>query len=239
MKAVKRISLTGLLLIILAFNSYATWSIIVIDPKTREIGIAGASCTYSVYGIGAIVPNKGAVIVQAMSNGDAREKGVEMIMAGAAPEKILAALRDPEFEPEEQQYAILCMNYLGNPVTYTGQSAPTHKGALTARGISVQGNTLSSPDELQAVLDAALKAQKKSLSIENILLLALEAGAKFGGDKRCGETKASSAFLTVVKPDDDIQKPFLNLVIYRTEDNVNAVEALRKKFDKWNAQLRK
>jgi uncharacterized Ntn-hydrolase superfamily protein len=50
------------------------------------------------------------------------------------------------------------------------------------------------------VLNAAIKAQKDSLSIEDVLILALEAGAKFGGDKRCGDTKALSAFLTIAKP---------------------------------------
>jgi uncharacterized Ntn-hydrolase superfamily protein len=61
----------------------ATWSIIVIDLKTKEIGIAGASCSRSVYGIGAIIPGKGAVIVQASSNSEARRKGVQMIIAKA------------------------------------------------------------------------------------------------------------------------------------------------------------
>ena len=66
----------------------------------------------------------------------------------------------------------------------------------------MQGNTLTHPEELQAIFDAAVKAQKDSLPIQDILMLALEAGAKSGGDKRCGERKASSAFVTVSKPDD-------------------------------------
>ena len=65
------------------FQATATWSIIVADPKTKQIGIAGASCTRSVYGIGAIVPGKGAIVVQAMSNGAARLQGFRMIMDGA------------------------------------------------------------------------------------------------------------------------------------------------------------
>ena len=79
-------------------SSYATWSIIIIDKKTNEIGIAGASCTYNCYGIGKIVPNMGAIIVQAMSNNQAREKGVEMILAESTPGQIIQALRDPEFD---------------------------------------------------------------------------------------------------------------------------------------------
>lgn len=233
MKPLKPIYLLLLLLTVFVLPSYATWSIIVIDPKTKAIGIAGASCTYSVYGIGAIVPGKGAIVVQAMSNPLARAQGVKMIMADANPEDILKALKDPVFDPEEQQYAIMSVNYPEKPLTYTGTSAPPHKGALTKKGISVQGNTLADSGELEAVLNTAAKAQKDSLRIEEILMRALEEGAKLGGDKRCGETKASSAFLTVAKPDDDRRHPYLNLVIYGTDERVNAVEALRQKYNKW------
>ncbi len=224
---------------VMALNIYATWSIIVIDSKTKEIGIAGASCTYSVYGIGAIVPGKGAIVVQAMSNFFARKKGVEMIMANAAPEEILNAIKDPMFDPENQQYAIICLNYITTPITYTGSSTTPNKGAITAKGISVQGNTLTNSDELQSVLDAAIKAQKDSLSIEELLMFALEAGAKLGGDKRCGDIKALSAFITVAKPNDDPKKPYLNLIIYGTNEKVNAVEALRQKFNNWKIEVHK
>ncbi|HVF82465.1 MAG TPA: DUF1028 domain-containing protein, partial [Flavisolibacter sp.] len=113
---------------------------------------------------------------------------------------------------------------------------PSAKGAVTAKGISVQGNTLTNAEELKAVLDAALKAQKASLPIQEVLMLALEAGAKTGGDKRCGNRKASSAFITVAKPGDDPKKPYLNLVVNGTDEKANAVEALRKKFDDWKAK---
>jgi len=236
MKNVKRLCLTLVLLAGFCIPSYCTWSIIVIDPVTKEIGIAGASCTYSVYGIGAIVPGKGAIIVQAMSNPFARMKGFKMIMANASAKEILEAIKDPYFDPEEQQYAIICVNDLAHPHTYTGSENPTYKGALTAKGISVQGNTLASAKELQAVLDAVKKAQKDSLPMQEVLMLALEAGAKLGGDKRCGEIKASSAFITVAKPGDDAKKPYLNLVVYGNGEKVNAVEALRKKLNAWKAK---
>lgn len=239
MKIIHRFFLTYLVLIISVVQAYATWSIIVIDPRTKEIGIAGASCTYSVYGIGAIIPGKGAVIVQAMSNGAARAKGLQLIMADAPPEQILEAMKNPQFDPEHQQYAIVCVNYPDKALTYTGSETTAAKGALTEKGISVQGNTLTNPNELQAVMTAALNAQRASLSIEDVLMLALEAGAKFGGDKRCGDRKASSAFLTVARPNDVRQKPYLNLIVNGTDDTVNAVDALRQKFENWKRKLSK
>jgi len=231
----KNLFLTILFLTAFCLSSFATWSIIVVDPKTKEIGIAGASCTVSVYGIGRIMPGKGAIVVQAMSNAFARLQGFRMIMDGDTPNAILKKLREPQYNPEEQQYAIVCMNDIDHPATYTGTKATSHAGTLTAKGISVQGNTLTNDNELQAIFDAALKAQKDSLPIQDILMIALEAGAKTGGDKRCGERKASSAFLTVSKPD-DVEKHWLNLVIYGNDNHTHAVEALRRKFDDWKFQ---
>jgi uncharacterized Ntn-hydrolase superfamily protein len=235
MKTIRHLFFSMLLLTVLHLPSFATWSIIVVDPKTKEIGIAGASCTVSVYGIGLIVPGKGAIVVQAMSNSLARLQGFNMIRDGATPAAILAKIRHPDYDPEQQQYAVLCMNDIKHPATYTGTKTTSYGGTLTGNGISVQGNTLTHPEELQAIFDAAVKAQKEGLSIQDVLMLALEAGAKAGGDKRCGERKASSAFLTVSKAG-DVEKHWLNLVVYGNDDHTHAVEALRHKFDDWKAQ---
>lgn len=139
----KRFIFSFILSVTLTYHAKATWSIIVIDPKTKEIGIAGASCTFSVYGIGGIIPGKGAVVVQAMSNKAARNKGLQMILADASPEEILKAISDPAFDPEEQQYGIVCLNNIDHPQTYTGSETTDDKGTVTSKGISVQGNTLS------------------------------------------------------------------------------------------------
>lgn len=223
-----------LLLTVLSLPSFATWSIIVVDPKTKLIGIAGASCTPSVYGIGAIMPGKGAIVVQANGNAFAKLTGFKMIMAGDKPATILEKLRTPEFDPEHQQYAIISLDDYSHPVTYTGTQAIAYASTLTGNGITVQGNMLTNPDEVQVIFDAAVKAQKDSLPIQDILLIALEAGAKSGGDKRCGERKAASSFLTVSKPE-DIDKHWLNLVV--TDDGrSHAVEALRRKYDDWKSK---
>ncbi|GAB3274639.1 hypothetical protein GCM10027347_47650 [Larkinella harenae] len=218
----------------LSLPAFATWSIILIDAKTGKIGIAGASCTYNCYGIGRIVPGKGAIIVQAMSNHEARQKGLEMIRAGFTPKEIVAALKKPEFDFEQQQYAVVTLNHLSAPATYTGSETHASKGTLTANGVSVQGNTLVSEQELQAILNTVLKGQRESLRIEEILMRALEAGAETGGDKRCGEQRASSAFLMVAQPGDHPNRLSLNLQIFgQPKGGPNAVSLLRKKYERW------
>ena len=71
-----------------------------------------------------------------------------------------------------------------------------------------------------------------SLNIADILMNSLEAGSLSGGDKRCGEQKASSAFIMVAKPGDT--KPYIDLNIFgQRKGGQNAVDMLRKKFEKW------
>jgi uncharacterized Ntn-hydrolase superfamily protein len=231
----KKIVLALILFVIYSNDSFATWSIIIIDSRTNEIGIAGASCTYNCYGIGKIVPNVGAIIVQAMSNNQAREKGIEMILAESAPERVIQALRHPDFDPERQQYSVVTIKYINSPGTYTGDSTKQFNGALTKSGVSVQGNTLTSDNTLEFIMRAVEEGQKKSLNISDILMNALEAGALSGGDKRCGEQKASSAFIIVARPND--KKPHLDLNIFgQGKGGQNAVEMLRKKYEKWKSK---
>jgi uncharacterized Ntn-hydrolase superfamily protein len=230
-----KVFLAVFIFILSATKAFATWSIIMIDPKTKVIGISGASCTYNCYGIGRIIPDMGAIIVQAMSNNQARQKGMEMILAESSPDQIIQALRNPDFDPEKQQYAVVTIKYIDSPATYTGDSAKLFKGALTKSGVSVQGNTLTSATELRIIMDAVEKGQKDALSVAEILMSALEAGSSAGGDKRCGEQKASSAFIMVAKPGN--KKPYINLNVFgQGKGGQNAVIMLRKKFEKWKSK---
>lgn len=232
----KKLIVTLLCLSAFYNNSFATWSIIIIDTKTKEIGIAGASCTSNCSGIGSIIPGTGAIVVQAMSNYNAHDMGRRAIISGHPIEGILEALREGRFDPEHQQYAIITLRQM-NPVTYTGDSTIFYKGSLTSNGISVQGNLLSNENVLKAIFDAAVQGQKDSLSIHEILIKAIEAGSEAGGDKRCGEQRAQSAFMKVAKPGNNSKNLFLDLVIKDLpKGGQNPVVLLRKEYEKWTKE---
>ena len=233
-----KILLTLAVLLIANTHVFATWSIIVIDQKTKEIGIAGASCTRNCYGIGEILPGVGAVIVQAMSNNQARGKGMEMILSGRSPEEIIKVLREPFYDPERQQYAIVSLRHFDAPATYTGTSTHDFGGTLTGPGFSVQGNTLTGENVLHEIYQAVQRGQREGFRIDRILMLALEAGARAGGDKRCGKQTATSAFITVARPGD--KKPYLNLQIFgQRRGGPNAVSLLSSKYGKWAVNITK
>jgi uncharacterized Ntn-hydrolase superfamily protein len=206
-----------------------TWSIVAVDFETGQIGIAGASCTHNVQGIGEVIPGVGVVVVQGMSSDDARDLGMKLLAEGRSPEDIVKAMRNPKFDPEDQQYAVVSMTRDHLPATYTGHQTDTWKGAATAKGVSVQGNSLVSED----VVANTLKTFHQSKGdLAERLVRALAAGAEAGGDKRCGDQRARSAFVTVFLKDDPASTPWFHLVVYGTKKGGEpAVEHLVNEFD--------
>ena len=94
---------------------------------------------------------------------------------------------------------------------------------------------MTSESELKIIMEAIEKGRNESLPLAEILMRALEAGSVAGGDKRCGDQRASSAFIIVARPGD--RKPYLDLNIFgQGKGGQNAVDLLRKKFERWKAR---
>lgn len=214
----------------------ATWSITAVDPRTRQVGIAGASCTNFVYGIAGVAPGKGVIVAQAMSNMEAKSLGMKMLSEGASPQAVLAAITDPAFDSDfsEQQYGIVALGFEDKPATYTGADTPGWKGDLRGYGVSVQGNILTDEKVLRHALAAFREASKDSkTSLADRLLAALEAGTKGGGgDRRCGEQRARSAFVVVESATPNGKRPFLLINVTGQEaGSANPLGLLRRKYD--------
>lgn len=229
--------LTAISLLLLLPNlAMATWSITAVDPKTREVGIAGASCTDFVFGIAGVAPGKGVIVAQAMSNMAAKGVGVKMLLEGASPQDVIAAITNPEFDLNFslQQYGVAALGFENKPATYTGADTDGWKGAAQGYGVSVQGNILTDAKVVSDALGAFEVASKNSkMSLADRLMAALEAGAASGGDSRCGAQKARSAFVIVAKPTDDIKAPYLRINIPGQEEGgANAVRLLRRAYDR-------
>jgi len=215
----------------------ATWSITAVDPKTREVGIAGASCTDFVFGIAGIAPGKGVIVAQAMSNMAAKKVGIKMLLEGASPQDAIRAINNPEFDLNFslQQYGIAALGFENKTATYTGKDIDGWKSTAQGYGVSVQGNTLTGPEVVSDALSAFEAASKYGeMRLADRLMAALEAGAARGGDSRCGKQKARSAFIIVARPTDDMQTPYLRINIPGQEEGgANPIKLLRRKYDQW------
>lgn len=230
------------LCLVLSKITFATWSILVLDSNTRTIGVAGASCTFQVYGIAKIITGKGAIIAQAYSDDGITNQGLEMLRNGASPKDILNKLINSGIDREVpfRQYGIATFNYYNNPVTFTGDSISYYPFAATASGpgISVQGNTLADSIVVREVYKAVIAARNKGLEITEVLMIALEVGSKYGGDNRCGTQTATTAFIQIVKPTDT----YCSYLRLRTDGikkgGPNAVKVIKQELNRLKKQLR-
>jgi uncharacterized Ntn-hydrolase superfamily protein len=215
----------------------ATWSIAAVDGESGEVGAAGASCAFDVWTIAGLSPGRGVVVAQARVNMTAREQAVGLLAAGAGPDRVLAALTDPDFDASYQS------RQYGAAVLGDGVAAGAFTGAETTGvaadgqgvGVTVQGNCLASEEVVAAALAAYGKAAgRKDLSLSDRLLAALEAGSRAGGDARCGEKRSLSAFVAVSRPADERAAPYLSLKVRSAQD---AVPLLRRNYETWKKNM--
>lgn len=236
----RRAAVLAALLMAVPRPAHATWSITAVDPRTREVGIAGASCTPNVLGIAGVVPGRGVIAAQALTNGRARERGMEMLRAGASPAEIVRTVTDSTFDPVYyfQQYGVAALGHA--PAAYTGAETDAWKGHEVDADVSVQGNILVGPQVVRDAMAAFRAAAADSvLTLADRLLLALEAGAAAGGDARCPGQTALSAFLLVSGPDDRRDAQHLRLYVNgQSGAGANPVGLLRQRYDEWRRLIR-
>jgi len=221
---------------LLPSTASATWSIVIRDPATQRIGVAGASCTGYVYGIMGLLPGRGVVIAQAISSDSAMQQAMKLLNQGASPDSIWRVIGNPAFDPQLpiRQYAVATLR--GEIVQYTGAGTPDYHGDRRAPNVLVQGNTLPGPEVLDRVMVAIQHAQAEQRSLEEVLMAGLQAGADAGGDKRCGAQRAMSSFLVVAGADEPVGRPYLSIIVFGADSaGVNAVDFLHAKFSEWQA----
>lgn len=199
----------------------ATWSIVAVDPATREVGVAGASCIARAYAIAGLAPGRGAIAAQAMLNLAARHRGRKLLADGASPQAVIAAVASPRFDSfagidtsRLRQYGVAALGFEDASAAFTGSWTFAWQGQALAPGVSVQGNLLAGPAVVQQALTAFTAPPPPGAArLADRLLRALEAGAAAGGDSRClPEQAALSAFLMVAAPGDAPGSPSLRLV---------------------------
>jgi uncharacterized Ntn-hydrolase superfamily protein len=181
-----------------------TWSVVAVDPKTGDVGVAVASCVGSnVDMVAALVPGKGAAATQAGFDIKNRNKVFELIKGGATAEEVIAQVTDPKWDSQtnRRQYGVLTMH--NGFVRAAGFTTPERQGLMPgeggvaryagvmadpSRGVSSQGNTLASHEVVQRPLDAYRWEDPTGFNtLPDRLIRALEAGSIAGGDVRCNQ----------------------------------------------------
>ena len=181
-----------------ASPAFATWSVIAVDQKTREVVIASATCVPQAAFAGfpakglmdvqaIVVPGKGVAAAQAGVDRTRKNQQLifDEIVKGTDPGRILDMLKeDPSIET--RQYAIVDLQ--GRMTGFSGQknlaSSLSRQQQVPGTGIyfSVQGNILAG-DEVVTSAMSAFGDTKGTLA--DRVMAAMEAADAKGGDKRC------------------------------------------------------
>lgn len=170
-----------------------TFSVVAWDPVESSWGVAVAS---KYLAVGAMVPaaefQVGALATQAWTNMAFRTAGLELLRSGLGAHEVVKALLATDDEPGLRQLGVVDRH--GTAAAWTGERCSAYAGDRTGDGFAIQGNLLTGPEVLEAMV-AAWHAGGTALP--GRLLATLAAGDAAGGDRRGRQ----SAALYVVGPD--------------------------------------
>jgi len=157
-----------------------TFSIIALDIKTKDLGIAVASGSIAV---GTRVPwikkNIGAIATQAYTNINYGIQGLRLLEQGLSPEEALKHLLSKDPEREKRQVGIIDIK--NRKIVHTGKYCPYWNGHIVGENYIILGNLIRGEKVLNE-MERAFKETKGHIALK--LINALVAGEKAGGDRR-------------------------------------------------------
>lgn len=184
-----RFALALLALAGLTVPAQATWSIVVLNTKTREVCVAGATCLAGmdlIRILPVVVVGEGGASAQSVSDDTGQNRLViwNGILAGEEPARILDFLSKSDSIHKARQYGIVSMS--GLPATHTGDNAgkanPDVSGIVGDWVYAIQGNVLAGDEVVFAARDALLSTDGDMITR---VMAGMEAARAFGGDGRC------------------------------------------------------
>ncbi|WP_426244164.1 DUF1028 domain-containing protein [Nocardioides sp. LHG3406-4] len=168
-----------------------TFSIVARSDDGESWGVAVASKFLAVgSAVPAAVAGVGAIATQASANVAYKGLALSHLDEGATAGVALQRLLEEDDGRDHRQVGIVDVD--GNAVSHTGRECFDWAGGVTGAGFAIQGNILTGPE----VVDAMLAAWEGSVgtAFERRLLAAMEAGDRTGGDRR---GRQSAALLVV------------------------------------------
>ncbi len=218
-----------------------TFSIVAVDPRTKEVGSAGASCIGNSLRISDVIEGVGAIHTQAFYLEANQQTAHDRMVAGDSPQQIIdyVTTHDAENNSTIRQYGVVDLVGGGRSAGYSGVNTNDYKNHLTGPTYSIQGNILIGPvvlDSMQYIFTHT------SGSLADRLMATLLAAKIPGADSRCLSQgrSALSAFIRVVRVGDRN-----NQYLFRDVDNVppininpiDPIDSLKKIFDAWKDSL--
>jgi uncharacterized Ntn-hydrolase superfamily protein len=184
---------------------FHTFSIVAVDPATRETGVAVTTRNPCV---GNAVPwvraGVGAVATQGGTRVEYGPELLDLLAKGVAPQKALDRLVAADPDRERRQVGVIAIDGRSAQWTGKGQYGSESRGDWVAQTsgatFAVQGNSLVSPDVVKAVAAAFQASAGSPRHLADRLIEALNAGQQLGGDGRHGETQSAAVLVADPRP---------------------------------------
>ena len=204
-------------------NLIATFSIVAYDSHEKACGIAVAS---KFPGVGAVVPwaeaNSGAVATQSYANTTFGPTGLALMKKGVTASETLEQLLEDDQERELRQVGMV--DPAGNAVSFSGKKCMDWAGGTTGKNFAAQGNILTGPETIDAMVEAFLEAEG---NLPTRLYQSLLAGDRAGGDRRGRQSVA----ILVVKESGGYGGFNDRWLDYRVDDHEDPVPRLGELID--------
>src|ERR1700712_5493783 len=164
-----------------------TWSLIALDRKTGELGIAAATKCFAVGArIPFVAPGFGAIATQALVNPFYGIDGLEHLRTGYAPDQVLDFLVKVDAGHAHRQAHVI--DTKGRIAAHTGGFCLAWAGHVQGDACSVAGNMLAGPKVIERTLEAY--SDNSHLPLAQRIIVAMQAGQASEGDRR-GKQSAS------------------------------------------------
>ena len=158
-----------------------TFSIVASNPSTKELCIATSTGLVAVGNlVPSILPNVGAICVQAMLKPSYRETILDLMKKSSSNESAInTALKN---DKKKQHRQIIAVNAKGQTYVFSGQRMINICDSCMEDNFAIAGNMLASASVISSMKTAFLN--NSSVFFPKRLLLTLIAGENAGGDKR-------------------------------------------------------
>ena len=184
---------------------FHTFSIIAVDPATKETGVAVTTRNPCV---GNAVPwvraGVGAVATQGGTRVEYGPELLDLLAKGMSPREALDRLLAADQDRERRQVGVIAIDGRSAQWTGAGQKGAESRGDWTAEvagaTFAVQGNSLVSPDVVKAVAANFQASEGSPRQLADRLIEALNAGQILGGDGRHGETQSAAVLVADPRP---------------------------------------
>jgi uncharacterized Ntn-hydrolase superfamily protein len=184
---------------------FHTFSIIAVDPATKETGVAVTTRNPCV---GNAVPwvraGVGAVATQGGTRIEYGPELLDLLAKGVAPKDALDRLVKADTDRERRQVGVIAIDGRSAQWTGAGQKGAEARGDWTAeaagRTFAVQGNSLVSTEVVKAVAANFQASEGSPRQLADRLIEALNAGQLLGGDGRHGETQSAAVLVADPRP---------------------------------------